>query len=133
MSLRNYEQEKFAIAEILRSFSHIAPRDETALQEHLRGLFARLAEDRFNLVVVGRFNRGKTSIMNAVLGTDRLPVGIVPLTSVITTVTYGTTERVVLRFHRSSMTSDMSIDAQREYVTQEDNPGNVKGISVAEV
>jgi len=37
------------------------------------------AEDRFNLVVVGRLSRGKTSLMNAIMGTDRLPTGMVPL------------------------------------------------------
>jgi predicted GTPase len=68
MSLRNYEQDKFAIAEILRSTSNIIPPEDRALRARLRDLFVRLAEDRFNLVVVGRFNRGKTSIMNAIPG-----------------------------------------------------------------
>ena len=62
-------------------------------QDQVRDLFSRLAEDRFNLVVVGRFSRGKTSLMNAVLGADRLPTGIRPITSVIRTVTYGSTEK----------------------------------------
>jgi small GTP-binding protein len=133
MSLRNYEQDKFAIAEILRAASNVAPSEDHALRERLHELFIRLAEDRFNLVVVGRFNRGKTSIMNSILGSDRLPVGIVPLTSVITTVSYGTTEQVVLRFDRSHLTSDVPIDALPQYVTQEGNPGNVRGIKMAEV
>jgi predicted GTPase len=61
-----------------------------------RDLFARLAEDRFNLAVVGRFSRGKSSLMNAILGSERLRTGVVPLTSVITTVTYGSQERMTL-------------------------------------
>jgi GTP-binding protein EngB required for normal cell division len=133
MSLRDYEHHKFAIAEILRAASNIAPTEDYALRERLRDLFARLAEDRFNLVVVGRFNRGKTSIMNSILGSDRLPVGVIPLTSVITTVSYGTTEQVVLRFNRSNLTTDIPIDALPQYVTQEGNPGNVRGIKIAEV
>jgi predicted GTPase len=118
MSLRDYEHDKFVVAEILRAASNIAPSEDPALRERLRDLFARLAEDRFNLVVVGRFNRGKTSIMNSILGSDRLPVGIIPLTSVITTVSYGTTEQVVLRFNRSTLTTDIPIDALPQYVTQ---------------
>jgi GTP-binding protein EngB required for normal cell division len=133
MSLRNYEQDKFAIAEILRATSNIAPSEDQGLRERLHDLFVRLAEDRFNLVVVGRFNRGKTSIMNSILGSDRLPVGIVPLTSVITTVSYGTTEQVVLRFNRTHLTSDIPIDALPQYVTQEGNPGNARDIKMAEV
>ena len=89
-NLRDYDQNKFAIADILRLATKNAPLNGTPLQQQIRDIFARLAEDRFNLVVVGRFSRGKTSLMNAVMGTDRLPTGIVPLTSVITTVSYGT-------------------------------------------
>jgi hypothetical protein len=69
MDLREYEQIKFDLAEILRSLQPYLRRDHRDYEERLRGLFSRLAEDRFNLVVAGRFSRGKTSLMNAVLGT----------------------------------------------------------------
>lgn len=133
LDLREYEQEKFGIAEILRSISNSFTSREHPWQERLRDLFIRLAEDRFNLVVVGRFNRGKTSIMNAITGTNRLPVGIIPLTSVITTVAYGTEERVVLKFKSTSPTTEIPIGALSQFATQEGNPGNVRGIKSAEV
>jgi small GTP-binding protein len=131
--LRKYEQGKFAISELLRSISNNFSSHDHAWQERLRELFLRLAEDRFNLVVVGRFNRGKTSIMNSIIGTNRLPVGIVPLTSVITTVTYGSEERVVLRFKKHRLIEDVPIAELSRYVTQKGNPGNVRGIDIAEV
>jgi type IV secretory pathway ATPase VirB11/archaellum biosynthesis ATPase len=68
MDLRGYEQSKFTLAEILRSTGTSFPDDQANREEELHGLFARLAEDRFNLVVVGRFSRGKTSVMNATPG-----------------------------------------------------------------
>jgi hypothetical protein len=43
---------------------------------------------------------GKTSLMNAILGIDRLPTGITPLTSVITSVAYGSEEKVVLTYQQ---------------------------------
>jgi GTPase Era involved in 16S rRNA processing len=132
MTLQEYEQKKFSIAEILRSALVGLPTDAYDWQERLHDLFARLAEDRFNLVVVGRFNRGKTSLMNAIIGTDRLPVGIIPLTSVITTVSYGSTERVILKFNDRILTQEVPIESIRQYVTQEGNPGNVRGIKIAE-
>ena len=132
MDLREYEQHKFAIAEVLRQTS-LASSDPSKWRERTSGLFARLADDRFNLVVVGRFSRGKTSLMNALLGTDRLPTGIVPLTSVITTVAYGSTESAILRFERGFMDQEISLDALPQYLTQRGNPGNVKGIKEAEV
>jgi small GTP-binding protein len=132
MDLREYEQHKFAIAELLRQVSRASP-DEREWRERTSDLFARLAEDRFNLVVVGRFSRGKTSLMNAILGTDRLPMGIVPLTSVITTVAYGSAERVILRYERRFMDEEIPLGALPQYVTQQGNPGNVKGIKEAQV
>jgi GTP-binding protein EngB required for normal cell division len=133
VDLREYEQQKFAIAEILRGAALIIHEARTELRLRLQGLFARLAEDRFNLVVVGRFSRGKTSLMNAILGSDRLPTGIAPLTSVITTVTYGSKEQVVLKYSNRVMDQEIPIKSLPEYTTQEGNPGNVKGIKTAEV
>ena len=133
MNLRDYEQDKFAIADILRSASKIGPPESYEWQERLRNLFARLAEDQFNLVVVGRFSRGKSSLMNAIVGSNRLPVGIIPLTSVITTVSYGTKEQVVLKYNERILDQEVPIDALPQYVTQQGNPGNVRGIKMAEV
>ena len=133
MDLRDYEQDKFAIAELLRSASLCVPKDRSDCQDHIRELFARLAEDRFNLVVIGRFNRGKTSLMNAILGSDRLPTGIVPLTSVITTVGYGSTERVILHYDKRTLPQEVTLDALPDYITQQGNPGNIQGIGTAEV
>ena len=130
MDLRQYERLKSALAEILRSA--IMNREQILPRDEVRALFTRLAEDRFNLVVVGRFSRGKTTLMNAMLGTDRLPTGIVPVTSVITTVSYGTEERVVLHYRDTSLFL-IPIAELAEHVTEQGNPGNVQRIRTAEV
>lgn len=122
---------KSALAEILRSAA--MNREDKLPREEVRALFSRLAEDRFNLVVVGRFSRGKTTLMNAMLGTDRLPTGIVPVTSVITTVSYGTEERVVLHYRHTNLFLDIPIRELAEYITERGNPGNSRGIRMAEV
>jgi tRNA U34 5-carboxymethylaminomethyl modifying GTPase MnmE/TrmE len=96
MNLKEYEQYKFRLAEVIRFASAIDFEHDKGSGQRWRDVLDRLAEDRFNVVVAGRFNRGKSSLMNALLGMDRLPTGIVPLTSVITTVRYGTSERVLL-------------------------------------
>jgi small GTP-binding protein len=133
MDLRDYEQDKFTIADILRSAAALARADDRAWETRLRDLYARLAEDRFNVVVVGRFSQGKSSLMNAILRTDRLPTGLVPLTSVITTVSYGTKEQVVLNFDQRILTQEIPIEALPQFITQEGNPGNVRRIKTANV
>jgi len=132
MDLKHYEQQKFAIAEIVRSAQAIDTADSELLSQR-RELAARLAEDRFNLVVVGRFSRGKSTLMNALLGSDSLPTGIVPLTSVITTVRYGTRKQVVLNFDNSGWRRAVPLSQLQEYVTQKGNPGNIKKLTYAEI
>jgi GTP-binding protein EngB required for normal cell division len=133
MDLHQYEKSKFAIAEILRSASACVPEKADDLRLRLQDLFARLAEDRFNVVVVGRFNRGKSSLMNAILASNRLPTGIVPLTSVITSVGYGSKERVVLKYENRILDSEITIEALASHITQQGNPGNVQRIKNAEI
>lgn len=65
MVLQHYERVKFRTAEIVRAVSMRKTEALSDDEERLSDLFGRIAEDRFNLVVVGRFSRGKTSLMNA--------------------------------------------------------------------
>ncbi len=133
MDLREYEGVKFELAEALRTVCEEMGQVAADGSEPVRNLLARLAEDRFNLVVVGRFSRGKTTLMNAVLGTDRLPTGALPLTSVITSVAYGSRERVQIESEGLAVGFDIPIEALPEYVTERGNPGNVRHIRGARV
>lgn len=133
MDLRQYEQVKFDLASILRAATHTPSPEQVDVRSTGQDLFARLAEDRFNLVVVGRFNRGKTSLMNAVCGADWLPTGVVPLTSVITAVTYGSEPQAVLHFRGTRLVEDVPLDRLAENITERGNPGNRRNIRMAEV
>ena len=133
MSLQQYEQFKFRLAELIRFASAIDYEHEKGSEQRWRDVLARLAEDRFNVVVAGRFNRGKSTLMNALFGMDRLPTGIMPLTSVITTVRYGTSERVLLEYEGNRLRSETSVNELPEYVTEKGNPGNCKHIRSAEI
>jgi small GTP-binding protein len=133
MDLREYEQIKFRLAELLRSSGASSSKLPQPMQDRVRELFSRLAEDRFNLVVVGRFSRGKTSLMNAVLGTDRLPTGIRPLTSVITTVTYGSSEKAMIHTAGLSIPQEVRLAELPQYITEQGNSGNHRRVRIAEV
>ncbi|MGC2396409.1 MAG: dynamin family protein [Rhodomicrobium sp.] len=133
MDLRDYERHKFEIADILRKAAGFAESESRQWQERLHDLFVRLAEDRFNLVVVGRFSRGKTTLMNAILATDCLPTGIVPITSVITSVAYGSNEKVIIQYYERRLDGEIPLGELPKYITQEGNPGNTRGVKLAEV
>ncbi|NPD67661.1 hypothetical protein HN018_27130 (plasmid) [Lichenicola cladoniae] len=128
LDLHRYELLKSELADLLRAVPWRADQFERN-----RDLFARLAEDRFNLAVVGRFSRGKSTLMNAMLGLDRLPTGIEPLTSVITSITYGSHEKVVLHFLDTTLFLDIRLDQLEDYVTERGNPSNRRRIREAEI
>jgi GTP-binding protein EngB required for normal cell division len=132
--LRNYEETKFALASLVREANEQPwAKKSEELQRGFRSVLRRLAEDRFYLTLAGQFNRGKTTLMNAMFGMDRLPTGIVPVTSVITAVSYGSRERVVMHFENSNLSHETSLTELPEWVTEQGNPGNRKRIDMAEV
>ena len=71
--------------------------------------------------------------MNAMLGMDRLPTGVVPVTSVITAVSYNTRERVMMHFENSNLTHEVPLSELSEWITEQGNPGNKRKIDMAEV
>jgi small GTP-binding protein len=133
MTLKEYENFKFRLAEIIRLAGAVDYEHDEGSERRWRDMQSRLAEDRFNVAVAGRFNRGKSTLMNALLGMDRLPTGIMPLTSVITTVRYGTSERVLLDYEGNRLRGEASLAELPEYVTEEGNPGNCRHIRSAEI
>lgn len=93
----------------------------------LADLREKLAAHAFNLVVAGEFKRGKSSLINALLGADLLPTGVVPLTSVVTRLQYGEapTARVVFE---NGETRAVPLEALPDYVTEKANPKNAKNV-----
>lgn len=133
-SLRSYTKAKLALAAELRSLrgllKHRASR--TRLEE-CDELMAKLAEDRFVLAVLGQFKRGKSTLMNAIIGRELLPVGALPLTSAITILRYGAKERLLItRAETGPMFPQVeSIERLAEFVTEKQNPSNCKGVKEA--
>jgi len=87
----------------------------------------KLQTNRFNLVVVGQFKRGKTCLINALLGADILPVSVVPLTSIVTVLVYGETPGAKV-FFKSGKTADIPVASLSGYVTEAGNPKNEKEV-----
>ena len=106
--------------------------DDMLAVEHIRGcpceeLRDKIRTNTFNLVVVGQFKRGKTSLINALLGADILPVAVVPLTSIVTITAYGEALRIKVHFN-DGKTTEIKPENLIEYVTEKGNPKNVKNV-----
>lgn len=67
------------------------PEDTRETRSALRGL-----EESFLLVVVGEFNAGKSSLLNALLGADILEEGVTPTTDRISILVHGRDRKSVV-------------------------------------
>jgi len=100
------------------------------LDRTLRDLLAareRVALDRVNLVVLGEFKRGKSTLINALLDRELLPTGVLPLTSTVTAVAAG--EPKLLVWLTDGETLEAPVSELGRYVTEAGNPGNHLGVA----
>ena len=102
------------------------------LEAEARGALARLTEQRFFVACVGQFKRGKSTLLNALVGLDVLPVGIQPVTSALTVLRYGPEARAEVRF-RQGGTAAIEVSELAEYVDERRNPENAKDVALVEV
>ncbi|PJA74627.1 MAG: dynamin [Nitrospirae bacterium CG_4_9_14_3_um_filter_53_35] len=88
----------------------------------------KLMENRFNLVVVGQFKRGKTTFINALLGADLLPTAVVPLTSIVTVIEYGDSVTIKV-FLNNGENKEIPLEELPLYVTESGNPRNKRDVA----
>jgi small GTP-binding protein len=101
-------------------------------RRHLLAARSRVAEDRFNLVVLGEFKRGKSTLINSLLGREVLPTGVVPLTSVVTIIRAGEHDGLTILFTDGHEEKRL-LEELADYVTEASNPANIRGVELAHV
>ena len=109
----------------LDELSGLAGDDDRATLDALRG---RLAGQRLRVLVAGEAKRGKSTLVNALLGRAVLPVGVTPLTALATTVRYGRDEGVSAVF-RDGRAESFPLSALGDLVTERGNPGNRRNLA----
>ncbi len=123
-----------ALADSLqRAIEHLSHHPATQpLTTRLAELQQRLETGHFHLVVLGQFKRGKSTLLNALLGEPLLPMGVVPVTAIPALIAYGPTRQA--RIHFGDGTEQPVTLAQlADYITEAANPHNERGVARVEV
>ncbi|MFY9647428.1 MAG: dynamin family protein [Terriglobales bacterium] len=105
---------------------------DNQIAEHARSAAERIAQGRFYVACVGQFKRGKSTLLNALLGQPILPSGVVPVTAVPTILRFGESLGARVRLQSGEWT-EIAIADIEEYVSEAQNPENSKGVSGLEV
>ena len=83
------------IAALAEEFNHDRISDDA------RSAAKRIAEGRFYVACAGQCKRGKSTLLNALMGESILPTGVIPVTAVPTIVRFGERHQARVRLSQS--------------------------------
>jgi len=102
------------------------------LRPSLEVVIERLETSRFEAAVFGRVSSGKSSLLNYILRTDALPVGVTPVTAIPTRVEFGSRPQARIWFAEAkSIVTE--VHELTQYVTEQGNPGNARHVTRIQV
>jgi signal recognition particle receptor subunit beta len=85
-------------------------------------LIEKLKDDEITVAVIGQFKRGKSCLSNVILEDNIMPVGIIPVTSVMTSVRYGDRKAEIL--FENGRVDEIGFDRLEDYISEQKNPDN---------
>lgn len=131
--LEQYSETRHFLMEALENIEKVSQQENySRIQQEAKRISSKLRSNAFNLAVLGQFKRGKTTLINALLGCPLLPTAMVPLTSVITQITYGPAPQATV-FFKDGRSLVIPVEQLDEYVTENKNPNNHKEVDYVEV
>lgn len=127
-----------ALGKIEQALQAAAGTDPRLLAQ-LRTLRQRHEQARLQLAILGQFKRGKSTFVNALLGSPVLPTGVVPLTAVSTFISWRPEPFVAVHF-KGGPTEEFAVSEASEirdvlfrFVAEEANPQNRLGVERVEL
>jgi GTP-binding protein EngB required for normal cell division len=116
-------------AEILDAVAELCGRYEIAALDDFLDSCRNFAKDTtLNIAVLGRFKAGKSSFLNHLFQRPLLPVGVIPVTSVVTEIQYGPQEKAEVHFDGGRV-ERVPVERVGEYISESENPENRKRVS----
>ncbi|MCR4290027.1 MAG: dynamin family protein [Candidatus Scalindua sp.] len=128
--LEEFINHKLSILDIIADTNSLLKRNNEASNERLIAVKEQLISNHFNLVVLGQFKRGKTTLINSLVGNAILPSSVVPLTSIVTILKFGSEVKCTI-FMNDGTEQDVLIEKIHDYVTESGNPENRRGVKCA--
>ncbi len=118
-SFTAWRQANFELSSDLQTLAALATRQMLpVLNSECLALRNRVLERRFTVAVVGEFKRGKSTLINALLGAEILPADVLPTTATVNRVTFGLAPSATLRFLDGRPPQNFPVDQLAQAVTK---------------
>ncbi len=85
-----------------------------------------------DVAILGQFKAGKSSFINSLIGQDILPVGVIPVTTVITRLQHGERERAIISFYDGT-SREIPVGSLDAYTSEAENPSNQKNVETVDI
>jgi ribosome biogenesis GTPase A len=102
------------------------------VREKLLLLEQKLASNQLHVAVLGQMKRGKSSFINALLRTDVLPTGVLPVTAIITEIKAGPVPAASI-LYSTGLRETIELSRLADYITETGNPGNKRQVASVEL
>src|SRR5271154_4738581 len=134
MAIIDQSVERRSIEAVLQRLLEIEDSGggDKTLREKLLSLERKLARNQLHLAVLGQMKRGKSSFINALLGAEILPTGVLPVTAVITEIMYAPVPKATI-IRTTGQREGVDLTTLVNYLTEVGNPGNRKQVSFVEI
>jgi GTP-binding protein EngB required for normal cell division len=126
--LARLEQTGGAIELLKRLEACIAKHGLVEFRSSLSMILERLEDQQLEIALFGRVSSGKSSLLNYLLQTKLLPVGVNPVTAFPTRIRYGAVPKLTVWF-ASQNTQQFPIEQLVEFASERHNPANIKQVT----
>ena len=130
--LEEFIKHKTEILASINDIETLINENTGATDNRLPMVREQLLSNCFNLVILGQFKRGKTTLINSLIGKEILPSSVVPLTSIVTILKFGNDVRCNI-FMEDGSKKSVPPEELSDYITEKGNPKNVRGVKCARI
>ena len=97
---QKYEKQRRQLMALVPQLTQLVQRLQMTDDEAVVAQLANNVQtERFKLLVMGEFNRGKSTLINALLGRKILPAKMTPTTAIINEIKWGKEPQALLHWH----------------------------------
>ncbi len=131
----SYTAYRETVGKLAERLSQLLEYSETLALENtaksIKDTIEKVANEHFEVAIVGEFKRGKSTLINALLGQEVLPADVLPATATLNRVTYSR-EPYVSVIYKDGSAENVPIDQLENYVTKLTYESEMKAETVKE-